>query len=146
MSLEKFKFVDSFLTKVLFNLRASVENTSDEIEINPELRLNYEVKKELLKVFLEVTVRNKTAPFNFSIEHQGIFDFKEDISNEDVDKVARINCAALLYPFVRESIADLTRKAGFPALLLPPINFIELYKDSDKKASTVFESTNEELE
>ncbi|MCA1788461.1 MAG: protein-export chaperone SecB [Thioalkalivibrio sp.] len=36
-------------------------------------------------------------------------------------------CPNLLFPFVREVVADLVLKGGFPQLLLQPINFDALY-------------------
>ncbi|MEN8664056.1 MAG: protein-export chaperone SecB, partial [Polycyclovorans sp.] len=34
---------------------------------------------------------------------------------------------SLIFPFARETIADLVQRAGFPQLLLQPINFDALY-------------------
>ncbi|HPE73737.1 MAG TPA: protein-export chaperone SecB, partial [Candidatus Competibacter sp.] len=36
-------------------------------------------------------------------------------------------CPNLLFPFAREELASLIGKGGFPALLLNPINFDNLY-------------------
>lgn len=36
-------------------------------------------------------------------------------------------CPGLIFPFARETIADLVQRAGFPQLLLQPINFEALY-------------------
>ena len=36
-------------------------------------------------------------------------------------------CPTQLFPFVRETVADLVAKGGFPPLLLQPINFDALY-------------------
>lgn len=36
-------------------------------------------------------------------------------------------CPTQLFPFVRETVADLVSKGGFPPLLLQPINFDALY-------------------
>lgn len=36
-------------------------------------------------------------------------------------------CPTQLFPFVRETVADLVSKGGFPPLLLQPVNFDALY-------------------
>jgi preprotein translocase subunit SecB len=41
-----------------------------------------------------------------------------------------------MFPFVRETIADLTLKTGYPPLLLPPINIIALIGKSRNKIKT----------
>ncbi|MDP3298216.1 MAG: protein-export chaperone SecB [Thermodesulfovibrionia bacterium] len=38
-----------------------------------------------------------------------------------------------MFPYVRETIADLTRRAGFPPLHLNPINFIQLAEKQEAK-------------
>ena len=38
-----------------------------------------------------------------------------------------VNCPALLFPFLRRLVADITREGGFPPLFLDPIDFASLY-------------------
>ena len=38
-----------------------------------------------------------------------------------------VNCPALLFPFLRRIVADMTREGGFPPLLLDPVDFGSLY-------------------
>ena len=46
---------------------------------------------------------------------------------EAVEPFLLVNAPALLFPFVRRIIADLTREGGFPPLMLDPIDFASLY-------------------
>ena len=39
-----------------------------------------------------------------------------------------IEAPALIFPFVRRIITDMTREGGFPPLALDPINFAALYQ------------------
>ena len=43
-------------------------------------------------------------------------------------------CPSLLFPFAREAISDFVQKAGFPQLLLQPINFEALYLEHLNRA------------
>jgi preprotein translocase subunit SecB len=80
-------------------------------------------------LFLKVEVSGESAPINvFSIEMGGRFQVKEKPAAEKIGEIAEINCAAIVFPFAREVIADLTRRSGLPPFLLPPINFVEFYK------------------
>jgi preprotein translocase subunit SecB len=38
-----------------------------------------------------------------------------------------VNCPALLFPFLRRLVSDITREGGFPPLLLDPIDFASLF-------------------
>jgi preprotein translocase subunit SecB len=100
----------------------------DGIEVNPEIEIDY--KKDEKHIFVQINIEfdNPNAPFNFNIGIVGSFEFDIDISSENMESVVNINCSALLFPFLSETIADITRRAGFPPLILPPVNFVNLYK------------------
>ena len=51
-----------------------------------------------------------------------------NIPEDALQPLLLINCPAILYPFLRRLIADLTREGGFPPLLLDPIDFAVLYQ------------------
>jgi len=53
----------------------------------------------------------------------------KEISDEQIKKVGIVNCAAIIFPYLREHLADLTRRSGLPPFHLPPINFVKVYKD-----------------
>ena len=51
-----------------------------------------------------------------------------EVVQEAIQPVLFIECPALLFPFVRRLVADLSREGGFPPLLLDPIDFASLYR------------------
>lgn len=122
-----FDFVNYKIVNINFALTGK---SPEKIDISPKIEIRHEKDNDILKVFLGVIFENPKAPFVFNVRLVGIFKFERDITNENLDSIANVNCAAILYPFVRETVADLTRRAGFPALLLPPLNFVRLYKEN----------------
>lgn len=38
-----------------------------------------------------------------------------------------VTCPNILFPYVRETISDLVTRAGFPPVLLAPVNFEAMY-------------------
>ena len=42
-------------------------------------------------------------------------------------------CTNILFPYVREAMSDLVTRAGFPQLLLAPVNFDALYQQHLQK-------------
>ena len=125
MTRYSFNFVDFKIISINFSLTGK---SPQEIDIKPSLEFRHEKNKNELKVYLGINYENPKAPFVFNIKGAGLFEFENDISKEDLEEVANINCAAILYPFLRETLADITRRSGLPPLLLPPLNFINLYK------------------
>lgn len=122
-----FDFVDYKIVNINFALTGK---SPDKIEISPKIEIQHKKDGNILKVFLGVVFENPKSPFVFNVKLVGIFKFEQDITNEDLDSIANVNCSAILYPFVRETVADITRRSGFPALLLPPLNFVQLYKEN----------------
>jgi preprotein translocase subunit SecB len=69
-------------------------------------------------------------PFDLLINYAGFFSIKpENLPEEDIKRVAGINCAAIIFPFLRQEVAELTMKAFNKPLLLAPINFVSLFKE-----------------
>lgn len=135
-----------------FQLRSVSFNVNDEfktegtIEISPEFGIghHYDKEKKMLHSFLKVALTKGNLPFYFVIEAVGLFSFNEALTDEKVLKnVSTINAPAIMFPYVRETIADLTRRAGFAPLHLDPVNFVNLAKQmtdqqqSAKKAKKV---------
>lgn len=81
------------------------------------------------QVMLSVTVTAKAGTdvgFLVEVHQAGIF----TISGFDPVELGAVlggYCPGLLFPFAREAVADLVQRAGFPQLLLQPINFDALY-------------------
>ena len=48
--------------------------------------------------------------------------------------VMAIHCPTVLFPYVRETIADATQRAGYPPVHLHPINFEALYLQKQSAA------------
>lgn len=49
------------------------------------------------------------------------------LTEEELAPVLAIYCPSILFPFVREVVADLSVRGGFPQVVLAPVNFDALY-------------------
>jgi len=65
------------------------------------------------------------------------------LPEQELPLALEIACPNVLLPFAREAVSDLVGKAGFPQLLLAPINFESLFqqkrahqKDQESKEET----------
>ncbi|WP_297212656.1 MULTISPECIES: protein-export chaperone SecB [Thermodesulfovibrio] len=97
--------------------------------------ISFKKQRKKIAVIFKFFSEEKNQPFVFRIIQQGIFDFETVPKSEELEKIVHINCASIMFPFIRESIADLTRKAGVPPLILDPINFVAIYEDMKKKSN-----------
>ena len=64
--------------------------------------------------------------YDLELVYAGLFKI-ENVPEAALEQTLLINCPALLFPFLRRLIADISREGGFPPLMLDPIDFAGLY-------------------
>jgi len=72
--------------------------------------------------------------FKLDLEYGGVFRLV-NIPSEQIHPIVMIECPRLLFPFVRQIVADATRNGGFPPLYLDPIDFVALYQQKAGEAA-----------
>lgn len=87
----------------------------------------------IYQTLLTVTVTAKMADgktmFLAEAGQAGIFQIR-NVPQADLDPVLGITCPNLLFPYVRETISDMVTRAGFPPVILNPVNFEALYQQN----------------
>lgn len=84
------------------------------------------------QVLLSVTVTAKLGEevaFLAEVQQAGIFLIKGVVENAERQRVLGTDCPNILFPFVREAVAELIARGGFPQLLLQPVDFAGLYQE-----------------
>ena len=56
----------------------------------------------------------------------GIFRIK-NVPGDEIKAVLGIGCPNILFPYLRETVSDVVTRAGFPPVMLNPVNFEALY-------------------
>jgi preprotein translocase subunit SecB len=54
------------------------------------------------------------------------------LGNEVLEPILLVHCPFLMFPFVRNIVADISRNGGYPPLLIEPIDFASLYLEKRK--------------
>ena len=98
---------------------------------NPEISLDYRIQLNKLSedthdVVLTVTVsaaKEKKTIFLVEIQQGGVFQITNVEKQERLEKLLNIRCPNLLFPYVGETIDSLLVKAGYPPIMLAPLNF-----------------------
>lgn len=107
----------------------------------PEVGIEATIKAATLEqdgfyeVVLGMTVTSKIGDqtaFLVEVQQAGIFHIV-GLEKADLPLALEIACPNVLLPFAREAVSDLVGKAGFPQLLLSPINFEGLYQQKLQK-------------
>lgn len=71
-------------------------------------------------------------PFDLEVAMTGVFAVDEGLDPEFLKKIQQINGPAILYPYLRAVVSDVTNKSGYPVLNLPPINIHLLHRETEK--------------
>jgi len=80
----------------------------------------------LLTVTVTAKIGDKTM-FLVEAAQGGIFQIR-NVPQQDLDPILAIACPNILFPYARETISDTVNRAGFPPVLLAPVNFEALYQ------------------
>lgn len=94
-------------------------------------------------VTLTVTVTAKLendVAFLAEVQQSGVFLVKGLTDEKDRQAVLGAYCPNILFPFARESVADLVQRGGFPQFLLQPVNFDALYQEHLARQAAVGEA------
>lgn|GEM_PF-1542417 len=106
------------------------------VDISVKVTRNLIKSQKLLKLSLNVFVFKEAEdpPLRVSLIATGYFSVKKDGDFKTLEEFSQIQAPALVFPFVRETIANLTMRTDYPPLLLPPANITVLIgKTSSKK-------------
>jgi preprotein translocase subunit SecB len=103
--------------------------TAPSVEVSLRSR-GEQIEEILFECVLTITVTAKSGDktlFLVEAAQAGVFRI-EGVPLSDMQPILGIHCPNVLFPFVRETIADSIMRAGFPAVHLDPINFEILYQ------------------
>ncbi|HWA12608.1 MAG TPA: protein-export chaperone SecB [Burkholderiales bacterium] len=82
------------------------------------------------EVLLTVTVTAKMgdkSAFLVEVTQGGVFQVR-NVPDQEMDVVLGVTCPNILYPYAREVVSDAVVRAGFPPVVLSPINFEAVYQ------------------
>jgi len=104
-------------------------NESPHVEVGLRTR-GEQVEPNVFECVLTITVTAKTGDktlFLVEAAQAGLFRI-QGVPMADIQPIMGIHCPAVLFPYVRETIANAIIRAGFPPVHLDPINFELLYQ------------------
>ena len=123
LSLEEHHF-----SHLVFNFISSIKGGQQLFLSDEKLEAKVLVEKSVNKIIVELSF-NATAKegdeklFNLSAGYKGVFVYAAQTESHLITSFAKINAPAIIYPFLRASIASITLAVGVPPMSLPVINF-----------------------
>jgi len=106
-----------------------LERETPSIEVQIHSAANT-ISDGMYEVVLTVTVNAKEgekAFFLVEVVKAGIFQIR-NVPEQDLEPILAVACPNILFPYARETISDAVNRAGFPPVILAPVNFEALYQ------------------
>lgn len=124
MSEATLKFLGYDLEKINYE-RNNLFDSSIDSEILPKINAMIIYKDESKKeanIILGIKYDNENnLPFSLEVVLRGFFEF-----NDEDQKIIFQNGTAIMYPYMRSIITDITSKTNYTPIILPTMNFYNL--------------------
>lgn len=94
------------------------------------------VEEEFYECGITVTItaklKDNRVVFLSEVNQAGIFRLS-NIPEDDIKILLGVACPNILFPYARETVSSTVTRAGFPPVLLAPINFDAMYHQQQEE-------------
>lgn len=102
---------------------------------SPQVEMSFtnqfeKLEDDFYEVVIKATINAKSGDsslFLVEVVQAGIFQLK-NIVGDALGFLLGGKCPNIMFPYLRETISDLVNKAGFPPVLLQPMDFESIYR------------------
>ncbi len=112
-----------------------LEREAPQIDVNMSTE-SRALGEDLYHTSITVTVTSKIGDkvmFLVECTQAGIFRI-QNVPQDQMAMVLSIGCPNIVFPYLRETVSDVIIRAGFPPLLLNPVNFEALFLQQQQQA------------
>ena len=134
----KIKLISQYIKDLSFENYAA--QTGIFPKEKPKVSIDIKMKKKALDnnifevtliLLLEANVKTNKI-FLIELSYAGTF-MVQNLPNPNQDKrVAFVDCPNIIFPFIRQTVLNITQSSGFPPLTLDYVDFADLF-DSKKR-------------
>lgn len=136
----------AFIIKQIFIKKNALDVKTAPFELkkewNPDASLNLDVHSKVLDdnhynvdLTIDINVKiDKIEVFTIQVTQSGIFEMS-GYTDEQIDQLKNSFCANILFPYARQIVSSTTSQAGFPPLIMAPVDFDGRYQQLKSQQS-----------
>lgn len=119
------------------NDNLDIENV-ETFEVNSDFsaKVAFEDKEAYIIMDCQIGNTDENCPFIINIQLTGVFNIELENTSEDIGELKELlsqNAIAILYPYIRSLVSDLTSKANmFDTFIMPVVNIAKMMKENDR--------------
>jgi len=109
------------------------ENPKVDMQLNSQ---SSKISEGVFEVVVMGTVTAKVGEkvlFLIEVKQAGIFNVR-NIPAENMEPILAVMCPNILYPYLRETISDISTRAGFAPVLLSVVSFESIYQQQKQQS------------
>ena len=128
-----------YLKEVIYSAKNTPQIFFNGDTITPNLELNFNSQKigdNLYELIMESVVTGKNVDkedlYSVRAVIGGLFEIIGDEEIE-IEECLNINCASILFPYLRQEVDNIIHFSGFPPFIIQPISFYDIYENKKAK-------------
>ena len=137
-----FNISHQYVKDLSFESPAAPDLFIKEHKQSPHIQIDVQVEAQRLsekrvEVILTVEVKatgESSTLFIAELEYAGLVEVGQ-VSKEHLHSFIMIEVPRLLFPFARSIIANVISDGGFPPLLIQPVDFVKMYRETANNAA-----------
>lgn len=117
----QFRFLDFKVIKSIYQIDAQKFKQGGKLDVNFKFPSELDQTKERLISFpMEVLIENEEKSLRIQVGIIGIFESDVDITKEK--SFIEVSAPAIIFPYIRAYVSNLTSMSGIQPILLPTFN------------------------
>ena len=85
----------------------------------------------VINITITAKIKDKTV-FLVETAYGGVFQIR-NVPEAEIETVLGVTCPNILFPYLREVVSETISRAGFPPVILHPMNFEAIFKATKEK-------------
>ena len=121
-----FKLRSQFTEEIIFKKNSDFKDRKIKLKFSHRLEMKNidEGSSNVILIFNIFTEEELAeSPFFISITQSGKFEYPSNLDKNNLENLLNINAPAVLLSYIRGIISQITAFSGYPALIIPLMNF-----------------------
>ncbi len=134
LQFKEYQVIETYYKKIPF-----AQHTTDDQKIVPDFTYRLDIDPENVNratIELGISIGDEslgTSQYFISAKILGLFEIVGEIDEESRPSYYRLNAVAILYPYLRSLVSDLTGKGNERPVILPTMNIVRMMNEYEKK-------------